>query len=97
MPNPVQRCKLCGNTQEVTPSGSGFPPKIALKKLRAKCAAAGCPCEPVYTAGFEGFSGLVQAIPPRTTPGVAMSELAEVDPSPQVDDDYGAPETGLEG
>ncbi len=49
---PTVTCGLCGQEMIVKPDGRGFPPDIARRRLRKECQAAGCPCEPVYTAGF---------------------------------------------
>jgi hypothetical protein len=50
---PVQRCELCGRTQQVLPDGRGFPPDIAKRKLVKVCKANDCPSSPRYTAGFN--------------------------------------------
>lgn len=58
MSEPIQKCKLCGRAEVVKRDGRGFPPDIAKRKLQKACKAAGCSCQPEYTAGF-GFSGPV--------------------------------------
>lgn len=49
---PRQTCLLCGRFAVVVPDGRGFPPNIAKNRLKKICKAAGCPCEPKYTAGL---------------------------------------------
>lgn len=53
MSEPVQACTLCGRQVTVTHDGRGFPPLIAERRLRKLCAAAGCDCDPQYTAGIS--------------------------------------------
>lgn len=52
MSEPTQTCKLCGDSVIVAPDGRGFPPAIAERKLRKRCAERGCHCEPRYQAGL---------------------------------------------
>lgn len=49
--DPTVTCALCRRRLTVTPDGRGFPPDTAKRKLRKRCLAAGCACEPVYRAG----------------------------------------------
>jgi hypothetical protein len=53
MPEPTQTCVLCGNVEVVRPDGRGFPPDIAKRKLRKRCAEKDCPCLPMYLAGIR--------------------------------------------
>jgi hypothetical protein len=52
MTEPTQTCALCGNVEIVRPDGRGFPPDIAKRRLRRRCRAGGCRCEPRYRAGL---------------------------------------------
>lgn len=51
MSEPTQTCVLCGLVETVTRTGRGFPPDAAKRRLRKRCAAAGCPSQPHYLAG----------------------------------------------
>lgn len=50
---PMQRCQRCGLTEVVKPDGRGFPPDIAKRRLKKKCAHIGCPSDPIYSAGLD--------------------------------------------
>jgi hypothetical protein len=50
---PVQVCQLCGRTRPSSRMGEGFLPVLPSVKLRRACEAAGCACEPKYTAGLS--------------------------------------------
>lgn len=52
MSEPTVTCALCGRSQAVVPSGRGFPPDTAKRKLRKICQAGGCSSDPQYRAGF---------------------------------------------
>jgi hypothetical protein len=49
---PTQTCWLCWRQVVVEPTGHGFPPEVAARKLRRLCQAHDCPCDPVYRAGI---------------------------------------------
>lgn len=53
MSEPRQMCKLCGRVEAVRFHDRGFPPDAATRRLKRKCKAAGCPCEPRYIAGVR--------------------------------------------
>jgi hypothetical protein len=53
MTGPVQTCLVCGDREVVRLDGRGFPPTIALNRLKKRCMAAGHKCEPQYTAGLR--------------------------------------------
>lgn len=50
---PIQTCMICGNVEAVRPDGRGFPPDIAKRRLKKRCKAVGCPCDPQYRAGLS--------------------------------------------
>jgi hypothetical protein len=51
MSEPTVTCGLCSRQLAVRPTGRGFPPDVAKRKLKKACNANGCPCEPAYRAG----------------------------------------------
>lgn len=53
MPEPTMTCTLCKRQEVVRPDGRGFPPDIAKRKLKKRCNAAGCTCDPSYLAGYD--------------------------------------------
>lgn len=52
---PAQTCQRCGLVEIVRLVGRGFPPDAAKRRLAKRCAKAGCPSEPQYTAGVAGL------------------------------------------
>lgn len=52
MAEPTQTCLLCNRVVTVVPSGRGFPPDVAARKLAKICAAAGHVSRPQYRAGL---------------------------------------------
>lgn len=52
MSQPTQTCKLCGLVEVVKMDGRGFPPGIAERRLKKRCAENGCPSKPSYLAGI---------------------------------------------
>jgi hypothetical protein len=58
MTEPQQKCENCGRVEIVKADGRGFPPDIAKRKLAKRCAKAGHPSQPIYTAGMA-IRGLV--------------------------------------
>ena len=49
---PTMSCAVCGSTEVVRPSGRGYPPDIARRRLIKRCKNISHTCEPVYQAGF---------------------------------------------
>lgn len=78
MSEPVVTCKKCGRIEYVKPSGRGFPPDTAKRKLSKICKANGCESDPVYTAGM-GLRRIVgQSLPPTNpTPTTADGREGE--------------------
>ena len=52
MSEPTQTCLKCGDVEVVRPDGRGFPPDIALRRLKKRCHEKGHACHAVYQAGF---------------------------------------------
>jgi hypothetical protein len=67
MTQPTQTCLLCGRVEVVRMDGRGFPPDIAKRRLRKRCAEAGCPCDPKYLAGFA-FGGPIRGMTAELIP-----------------------------
>ena len=51
MTDPAYTCELCGARVVVIPTGRGYPPDVAKRKLAKACALRGCKCVPAYRAG----------------------------------------------
>ena len=49
---PTQTCLTCGDVEVVRPDGRGFPPDIALRRLKKRCREKGHACHSQYRAGL---------------------------------------------